>query len=269
MNASVAGPLVLLDATAISVQRGGVGRYVDELARQSVIAGISLVVVCQERDRESFAAMEVDLVVAPAWISSVPLRFVWEQFGLPALAARLGATVIHSPHYTFPLVTGVRRVVTVHDLTFWSHPDRHSALKRVFFKSWIRLAASLRLDVVVPSAATGAEFVRVAGASADRVTVAYHGVDGAVFRPPSTTAVARFAQDHGVSRWVAFLGTIEPRKNVVPLIEGFRLAVRGSTPPPALLLAGAPGWDTAVSDGIARANADGLDVRHLGYVPLD
>lgn len=268
MNASAAEPLVLLDATAISAQRGGVGRYVEELAREAVIAGVPVVVVCQERDRDDFAAMDVDLVVAPVWIRSIPLRVVWEQFGLPALATRLGATVIHSPHYTFPLVTAVRRVVTVHDLTFWSHPDRHSWVKRAFFTTWIRLAASLRLDVVVPSAATGSEFVRVAGATADRVTVAYHGVDQSVFRKPTAAAVETFASNHGVTEWVAFLGTIEPRKNVVPLIEGFRNAVRGSRTAPALLLAGAPGWDTTVADAIASAVADGLDVRHLGYVPL-
>ncbi len=269
MNASAEKGLVLLDATAISAQRGGVGRYVEELVREAAAADIPLVVVCQDRDRDTFDAMNVEVVAAPHWIRSVPLRFAWEQIGLPRIATERVATVIHSPHYTFPLVTRRRRVVTVHDLTFWSHPERHSLVKRTFFRTWIRLAALLRLDVIVPSAATGREFERVAGASPARVTVAYHGVDRSIFSPPAPGAVTRFAAAHRVSDWVAFLGTIEPRKNVVPLIEGFCVAAESRTPQPSLLLAGAPGWDTAVTAAVEHAVADGFDVRHLGYVPLD
>lgn len=261
--------LVVLDATAISAQRGGVGRYVEELAREAVLAGVRLVVVCQRRDAEAFAALNCDTVIAPAAIESVPVRFLWEQIGLPALARRRGASVIHSPHYTFPLLTTRRRVVTVHDLTFWSHPDRHSPIKRAFFQAWIVAAARLRLDVIVPSAATGREFERVARARPDRVTVAFHGVDRATFHPPAPAETASFAARTGVRDWVAFLGTIEPRKNVVPLIEGFRIAVADRQPRPSLLLAGAPGWDDDVAGAIDRATRDGFDVRHLGYVPLE
>jgi len=267
-NAS-AQPLVLVDATAISAQRGGVGRYVEELVRESVLAGLPLVVVCQPRDEKAFADLNCDLVVAPRRVQTVFVRFLWEQFGLPSLARRLRATTIHSPHYTFPLFTRRHRVVTIHDLTFWSHPDRHSTVKRLFFKLWIVASARLGLDVIVPSAATGAEYQRVARANDARITVAFHGVDQDTFHPPTPRAVASFGQANRAESWIAFLGTIEPRKNVVPLIEGYQLAVRDTVKRPSLLLAGAPGWDGAVVGAIARAVDNGYDVRHLGYVPRD
>lgn len=268
MKNSSSRHLVLLDATAISAQRGGVGRYVEELAREAALSETPIVVVCQPRDAAVFAAAHCDLVEAPSWVASVSLRFIWEQVGLPRLASKLGASVIHSPHYTFPVFTHRRRVVTVHDLTFWSHPDRHSPVKRLFFKSWIRAAALIGLDVVVPSKATGREFARVAGGDSAHVTVAYHGVDRETFSPPSASEVKRFAREQGVEKWVAFLGTIEPRKNVVPLIEGFQLAFADVANRPALLLAGAPGWDDSVTGSIHTAVSAGFDVRHLGYVPL-
>jgi glycosyltransferase involved in cell wall biosynthesis len=226
-------------------------------------------VVCQQRDEQVFASFDCDIVVAPRCAQSVPLRFLWEQVGLPVLAHRLNATVIHSPHYTFPLITGRRRVVTVHDLTFWSYPDRHSLLKRVFFQWWISASARRRLDVIVPSRATGNEYERLVHADGTRVTVAYHGVDRETFRPPAAATVSRFARKLGVGSWVAFVGTIEPRKNVVPLIEGFQTAVASSSPRPALLLAGAAGWDNTVAEAINKAVRAGFDVRHLGYVPLE
>lgn len=268
MNPAPSKPLILLDATAISAQRGGVGRYVEELARQAVFADAPVVVVCQPRDESVFSSFDCDLVVAPRFVQSVPLRFLWEQVGLPLLARRLAATVIHSPHYTFPLITGRRRVVTVHDLTFWSYPDRHSLLKRVFFRWWISASARRRLDVIVPSRATGNEYERLAHADSAHITVAYHGVDRETFHPPAASDVARFARTRGLDDWLAFVGTIEPRKNVVPLIEGFQFAVESLSPRPALLLAGAPGWDNTVAEAIDRAVRAGFDVRHLGYVPL-
>ncbi len=269
MNDASSKHLILLDATAISAQRGGVGRYVEELARQSALVGAPVVVVCQSRDERVFASFDSDVVVAPSYVRFVPLRFLWEQFGLPALARRLDATVIHSPHYTFPLFTATRRVVTVHDLTFWSYPERHSRLKRTFFRWWISASARRKLDVIVPSKATGQEYERVAQASPERITVAYHGVDTETFHPPTASEATRFARKHGVGEWIAFLGTIEPRKNLVPLIEGFQSAVATSNPQPALLLAGAPGWDHTVSAAIDSAEQAGFDVRHLGYVPIE
>ncbi len=261
-------PLVLVDATAISAQRGGVGRYVEELVHESVLADLSVVVVCQPRDEKAFADLHCDLVIAPRRTHTVFVRFLWEQLGLPSLARRLRATTIHSPHYTFPFLTRRHRVVTIHDLTFWTHPDRHSAVKRIFFKFWIRASARMGIDVIVPSAATSTEYQRVTGANENHITVAHHGVDRDTFHPPVPGAVSTFARAHGVESWIAFLGTIEPRKNVVPLIEGFKLATRDMAERPSLLLAGAPGWDDAVVSAIARAVDIGYDVRHLGYTPL-
>ena len=266
MNKVATKPSVLLDATAISFNRGGVGRYVEELAREAAISGENLIVVCQERDLDAFREFDSAVIKAPGFIRSVPLRLIWEQFGLPSVAKRVGAEVIHSPHYTFPLFTKLARVVTVHDLTFWSHPDRHNPIKRVFFKFWIRLAARLPRAVVVPSEATANEFRLKT--SAKKVFVAHHGVDSEIFHPPTKSEITKFAHAHGVSDWVAFLGTIEPRKNVVPLIRGFRRAIADLKKKPALLLAGAAGWDDAVSGEIIEATRAGFDVRHLGYLPI-
>lgn len=267
MNKVANEPSVLLDATAISFNRGGVGRYVEELARAAALSGENLIVVCQERDLDAFREFDSAVIKAPGFIQSVPLRLIWEQFGLPLLAKRVDADVIHSPHYTFPLFTKLARVVTVHDLTFWSHPDRHNPVKRVFFKFWIRLAARIPRAVIVPSEATANEFLNRTGAK--RVFVAHHGVASEIFHPPTPASVKDFATAHGVSEWVAFLGTIEPRKNVVPLIRGFRLAIAGLKKKPALLLAGATGWDESVAGEIRAAQRDGFDIRHLGYLPIE
>ena len=262
---------LLLDATAIPPDRGGVGRYVDALLPALARQGVDLVVVCQRRDAASTSALvpSAEVVCAPAQITGRPVRMAWEQVGLPRLVRATGAQVVHSPHYTMPRLAGVPVVVTLHDATFFSHPGLHSPLKARFFRSAIRTAVHRAHALVVPSRATRDEVLRFVGGRQDLFHVAYHGVDPAVFHPVDQAEQARVRASLGLADqgYIGFLGTLEPRKNVPALIRGWVRAVAGSSDPPALVLAGGPGWDDGVDPAIAAVPA-GLRVLRPGYVPL-
>ena len=264
---------VLIDATSVPPDRGGVGRYLDGIIPALAATGAAVSVVCKPDDAEHFRASGLTVITASAATASTARRFVWEQLTLPGVARRAGAHTIHSPHYTFPLFTRRARVVTVHDLTFFSHPELHTTVKRLFFRGWIRLSRLFRTVVVAPSSATASEYRRITGAPARRVVVALHGYDHEHFHLPTDSESATLAAsfDPPVRRWIAFLGTLEPRKNVVALVQGFERATAGLAPAdrPSLLLAGGPGWDTAIDPAIDAAVARGYDVRKLGYLPLD
>jgi len=264
---------VLIDATAVPPDRGGVGRYLDGIIPALAATGAAVSVVCKPDDAEHFRASGLTVITAPAATASTARRFVWEQLSLPRVAKRAGADTIHSPHYTFPLLTRRTRVVTVHDLTFFSHPELHTAVKRLFFRSWIRLTRLFRTVVVAPSSATASEYRRITGAPASRVVVALHGYDRDHFHLPTDAEAKTLAGsfDPPTGRWIAFLGTLEPRKNVVALIEGFEAATSAmpAQQRSSLLLAGGPGWDSAIDPAIAAAVGRGFDVRKLGYLPLD
>jgi len=263
---------VLLDATAIPVDRGGVGRYVDELIPALVDLGVSLVVAAQERDASRFAelAPRAEVVAAPSSAARRPVRMAWEQVGLPRLARRVGADVLHSPHYTAPRWSPVPVVITLHDATFFSHPELHSAVKRRFFQAAIRTAVRRASALVVPSAATGAEVRRFVGGDERAFHVAFHGVDTATFHRVSEVESARVAASLGLSGvpYIGFLGTLEPRKNVPALVRGWVSAVEHMPEPPALVLAGGPGWDKDVDPAVAEVPAH-LRVVRAGYLPID
>lgn len=265
---------VLFDATAIPTNRGGVGRYVENVVVELVRSGVPLAVVCQPRDRAVFEAAGVTrLLEIASWGGRASGRLVWEQLVLPGLARRAGARVIHSPHYTFPLLTRRRRVVTVHDLTFFSAPELHGRVKRVFFSAWIRAAKLFGVTVVTPSRTSADEYLRVTGADPAHVVAAPLGYDTEMFHPPTAAEVEEFEstlEPRPAAGWVAFLGTLEPRKNVTALVHGYVEAMRArpAASRPALLLAGGAGWDETVPGAVAEARTAGFDVRMLGYLPL-
>lgn len=260
-------PRVLIDATAIPASLGGVGRYLEHLIPALAEDGARLVVVVQQRDREwiAAAAPRAEVVALPHRWAARGARLLWEQLGLPAMARRTGCEVIHSPHYTFPLLTRRPRVVTLHDATFFSDSHVHSALKVAFFRGWTRLALRFAQELLVPSAATRSELVRLVGARAARARVAYHGVDTAQFHVPTPESIHRVQELIGAPRWVAFLGTLEPRKNVPALIRAF-VAAAEDRPEVLdgvhLVIAGASGWDADVDGAVALSDR----VHRLGYV---
>jgi len=268
---------VLVDGTAVPRELGGVGRYVEGVVSHLTDPALDVHLVVRPVHAEHFRAVAPDATVhtAPSWTDSVPLRFVWEQTGLPALGRRIGAQVLHSPHYTFPFGWRGGSVVTLHDATFFSNPEWHSRLKRTFFTWWSRRSLRSRPVVIVPSAATATEAARVVSGIRADVRVAPLGVDRAVFHEPSIAEVedARIAATlpEGAP-WIAFLGTIEPRKNITALLDAYatvrasRAAAGSDTP--WLVLSGARGWDESA---IARLDALQPDdhVIEAGYLPLE
>ena len=264
-------PRVVVDATAVPADRGGVGRYVDELLPALVQEGADLAVVVQARDLAHYRALlpGVDLLAAPAAVTRPAARLAWEQVGLPSLVRKSGADVLHCPHYTMPLSAGVPVVATLHDATFFTHPEVHLPIKRHFFRAWTRVSLRRARRCVTPSAATRDELVRVAGARADHVDVAHLGVDLDRFHVPSAAERAAVRAHLGLSgRYVAFLGTLEPRKNASALVRGWVQAVAGSVGPPALVLAGGRGWDEEIDRAIAEVPPE-LTLVRPGYLPLE
>jgi glycosyltransferase involved in cell wall biosynthesis len=270
---------VLVDATSIPPNRGGVARYIAGLLQGLAELDVRVDVVVKPGDlawlRDTAPGHRYH--AAPRWTASRPLRLVWEQTVLPLTARRLGAEVLHSPHYTFPVTRASRTVVTLHDATFFSDPAAHSRLKVLFFRTWTRLARRLARGTVAPSAATVAELDRLAGRAARPTVVAHLGVDRTLFRVPTAAETAAFRTEHalGDEPWIAFLGTVEPRKRVPQLIAAHRAltarAVDGGGPAvPALLVAGGLGWDEdARAELTAAGDTPGAAVRYLGYLPVE
>lgn len=263
---------MLVDATAVPADRGGVGRYVDSLVAALARDGAPVSVVCQPRDAELYTQLAPNsrVVLAPESVATRTARLTWEQTQLPRLVRRLGVAVLHSPHYTTALANPAASVVTLHDATFFTDSSLHTSIKARFFRAWTRTALTRADLCVVPSMATAAQLGRVAGADPRGLAVIQHGVDVERFHPPSSDERAAVRAGLGLGDgvgYVGFLGALEPRKNVPALIRGFARACRGRPNPPALVLAGQPGWDHQVERAL-DAVPHRLRVIRAGYLPF-
>jgi len=216
-------------------------------------------------------------VLAPraAIISRVPdrrpSRLVWEQTGAASVARSVRPDVWHGPHYTLPLRIDVPTAVTVHDLTFFDHPDWHERTKVLYFRRMIAAAVE-RASVVICVSAFTAERLRARLDPDCEIVVVPHGVDHARFAPAGDTGVARELEDlaaHGVTPpYVAFAGTIEPRKDVPTLVQAFA-RVAATRPDLRLVLAGNDGWGSAATRAAIAASGAVTRIVRPGYLDDD
>jgi glycosyltransferase involved in cell wall biosynthesis len=262
---------VLVDATDVPTDRGALGRYVDGLVGALAGTGVDLALACQRADDERYARLApfAKIVAGPAGLGHRSERHAWEQTGLPVVAEQVGADVIHMPNYSMPLRPGLPTVVTIHDLSFFTDPDRYTQLNAVSLMSATKTSARQATRLIVPSNATRDELVRVLGIDPERIDVAHHGVDHRLFHRPNEVQVSRVTARLGLhgKPYVAFLGSLTPRKNAAALVSGWSAAVADMTEPPALVLAGGGGWSQELDEAVARIPAH-LRLVRPGYLPF-
>ena len=258
MNAPVR---VSLDGSAIPDPPGGAGRYVLALAGAlSRRHDVELTVVSRTGDAARWPSP-----VAARAPALRPLRLGWEQVGLPRVVRDLGVQVHHGPHYTAPLALGLPSVVTIHDLSFFTHPEWHQRTKVAFFRSAIRTSARHAAALIAVSATT-ADLLEHRVRPRAPVHVIPHGVDHRRYNPDGDNDDAALARTGVAAPYIAFVGTLEPRKDVPTLIRAFdRIAT--TQPNLTLVLAGARGWGAAAVDAAISAATHGDRVRATGYLP--
>lgn len=254
-------------------RRAGVSQYTEQLLRHFVIScldpGDSLTVFVGHDDLQQVWISERNVVryshsLLPT--GSPPLRIVWEQIVSPFAMSRAHLGVLFCPVNVVPLACPVPSVVTVHDLAFLSYPDAFHTAKRRYLTAMTRLSVHRARRVIAVSAHTRDDLVHRFGVRPERVTVIPNAAD-ARFRPAADPkAVARFKAAHNLpDRFILFVGTLEPRKNLRRLIEAFALLAEGDAET-KLVIVGATGWLTSDLAPLVQAHDLTDRIIFTGYV---
>lgn len=227
-----------------SAHPGGIGTYVRELAGALAAA--------EDADLSLFHCRFATGGPDAAWLARFPAVEVpgpirtlypqWNLFGRPKLPPSFAAfDVVHaaSPAGVPPVRGRGSLVVTVHDLAHHRFPDRYPTRWRLLYGAGVRAAVRRADAILAPSRATAEDLERLAGADPRKVAV----TPLAAALPEGTGPVGARLSGLGVPRpYVLFVGTLEPRKDVVGLVRAYRQVAPDV--PHALVLAGPDGWGT-------------------------
>jgi glycosyltransferase involved in cell wall biosynthesis len=214
-----------LDVSPLALTRAGTARYVTNL-----VAGL---------ERDSSVEMRRYAWGGPGRLTRIARDALWYPAVLPRAAKRDRLDVLHCATMRAPFRSRVPLVVTIHDLAVLRHPEA--------FNRWTRSYSAFALPRVARAARriiVGSEFARdevgeLLSVPAEKLRVIPYGV-GEPFSADGPASGGDF---------VLAVSTLEPRKNLDRLIEGFR---RAELPGFELRVVGAPGW------GGVRVNGEGV-----------
>jgi glycosyltransferase involved in cell wall biosynthesis len=215
-------PPIVLDARTATDHFPGIGRYVVNLAHAlvRVVPNLDLSLLHDP----SAAATRLTLPDLPRVACAASPFSLRQQWGVPGLLRRMQASLYHSPYYLMPYWTGVPTVLTCYDLIPLVYPQYYSPLQRLIF--WLAHSLALRVSsrVLVISRATRADLVHRFHIDSRRVVVTQLAPDPA-FRPqPAEVVIALRARLGLPERYVLYLGSNKPHKNLARLIKAWQIS---------------------------------------------
>jgi glycosyltransferase involved in cell wall biosynthesis len=213
-------------------------------------------------------AAQIDHALDPIWA-----RLARVEMGLELRGASRFVEVFHASDQLPFVPPGAAVVLTIHDLTTRRFPEMHVAENAALHATKERFARTRADRIIAVSEATRRDIVSELGIPPERISVVYEAAD-ARFRPhtpeETQTTLERYSLTH--NRYILSVGTLEPRKNHVRLIEAYAMLRARYTPAehlPPLIIAGGNGWKyDAILAAPEQTGVAGF-VRFLGRVPDD
>lgn len=237
-----------IDGTPLNQSLTGVGHYTVELAR--ALARIS------PADRFE--------LVSP--LNGLSRRFWW-QIGLPRYLRQSRFSVFHGTNYSVPLLKTCPTVVTIHDLSLLLWPQTHSQHLARRARWRLPLMARRADAIIVPSQSIKTEVCEHLRIKESKITAIPEAPRSSFWPVPPDETVAVRQRLNISDDFILFVGTIEPRKNLLTLVRAFQEITHHCQT--QLVLAGDEGWLTGELHGFLR-NADfSARVRLVGYLADD
>lgn len=233
------------DATAAARQRAGIGRYTRELLQALARRQESIeyrLFYCAGGDGE-LPELNDRFTIRQLPVSDRATNAVWHRARLP-IPVQLAVgrfDLFHSPDFTVPPTRGRPTIVTIHDLAFLRHPESAFPTLRAYLEQVVPRSARSADHVIAVSENARQDVIELLGVPPERVTTVYEGVSR-FFRPIGRYAALHRVHNLGFSTpYILSVGTLQPRKNYVRLLEAYAL-LRQRGVNHDLVIAGARGW---------------------------
>lgn len=150
-----------------------------------------------------------------------PLRLAWENFLLDRSLKKFNIGLLHATGFTLPAKISCKTVITIFDMTFFTMPQVHMKSKVAYFKSMIPVALNKSDKIIAISQQTKNDILNLFKVSEDKINVIYPGISDN-FRVIGDTDI--FKKEKGLpDKYILFVGTIEPRKNLNNLIRAYAM----------------------------------------------
>ncbi len=191
----------------------------------------------------------------------------WIRVGLPLyLLAHERNDVFWSPAHYAPWNTGARSVVTIHDLAYEYFPELFLPSDLYKLKHWTHSAINRAAHVIAVSEATKHDLTKLYDVPEAKIGVVPNGYDADMFNVSPKISPKMLSNYNLIpNSYLLFLGTIQPRKNAIKLVQAFHL-LKEANYKGKLVIAGNIGWLADDTLNVIKNSPEAADIIMTGYV---
>jgi glycosyltransferase involved in cell wall biosynthesis len=248
----------------------GIGTYVRNLVRHlaKLDPETSYLLFCNPADEPTLRDLAENFIPVVDRSARYGIR---EHFSIPLKLRRLGAQLLHSPHYVRPLLCTIPSVVTIHDCIHLIFPQ-YLPNRMAFRYARFVMGSAVRRSALVftVSEASRADILRFYPATdPEKVCVVPNAIDAELLVDPGEAERERVRERYQIrGRFVLFAGNVKPHKNLERLIRAFaRVRAQPGHEDLRLVLLGE---DVSRYGSLRRTVEESgvrQDVRFFGFVP--
>ncbi len=262
---------IAYDARPMTVRKTGIGRYVQGILEALLAHGeLEDMFLLSPRAVEKGALLSRDPRVKEriqrGWLGNV-----WLQMMLPVTLRSVCPDLFHATLFVPPLCSRIPSVVNIYDLTVYRYPESMERRNRLILRLLLPKAVQRAERIITLSEFTKKEIEERWPEASSKIAV----VPGAPYAtsPLSSADTSLPAEEEILSRYgvqkpyLLSVGTLEPRKNVVRLIETFELLHRMGERDLQLVLVGGMGWETREIVRALKTSPVRSALRWIGYIP--
>ncbi len=202
-----------------------------------------------------------------AFIVSRPIIKALSREGLAVLSYMSSPKydLYWQPNYIPKKVKTNKTVTTVHDFSFHIQPDWHPKERFKYYQKNFWKAASSSDWIITGSEFTKQEIIKYMDYPEEKISVIYHGVDHQLYKVYETSELEQTKKKFALkNNFLLFVGSIEPRKNLLNLLKAYHLLSTTLKKEYPLVLVGFKGWENKkIMQEIDKEKAY---IHYLGYV---
>ena len=250
-------------ADPLDRQYGGIHVYTKELLNElSRVDSKNEYIVIRSEAKNEFDGMRE--IVIP--YSSFPGYRFWRLFfQIPKILSKHGIDIVVEPaHFgPFNLSKNIKRVTVIHDMTVFLFPKYHVFLSQYLQRKFLPRIISKSDQIITNSVSTTNDLIKRFPFAKNKTNSILLGKNGA-FKPKSDIGILL---RHKINQpYILFVGTLEPRKNLLTLIESFNIFKTQTGLKHQLVLIGKNGWKSAEIIEAIEQSSYNSDIMILGYV---
>lgn len=201
---------------------------------------------------------------------NTPERIIWESASIPVQSFLDKADLVYSPGFAPAILPVKRAVVTVHDIIGVFFQGNQAAVSSFYWRHWLPAALKRSTKLVASSASTQRDLERRLGIPGEHIPIVPLFAHARFQKLSNNSTIKQVLEYYSLDRpFFICTGTLEPRKNLIRLLEAYEIVKRRGRPEFGVAIVG----KGAAGEGTVRRYVmeKGLssDIRLLGYVPDD